>query len=230
MNYDAIIDYFGALFGGIGLKLLVAMLCGGAIGMERELRRKPAGLRTNVLICMGAALLMYTSRHIGNGAPYTDPARLVAQAVTGIGFLGAGVIMQARGSVTGLTTAATIFLDMAVGISIGDGLFDAAILTTVLIILVLVLLRRVEGAVNAYRRRYHYAFRVQEPAIAHARLLGLLAREGVLLEDFRVEHAEDGGHKIRFSVVTSLRGHSRLVEALPTVGADLHVSTGEEND
>ena len=82
----------------IALKLVVAMLCGGAIGFERELSRKPAGLRTNVLICIGAALFMIVSRHIGGGAPYTDPARLVAQVVTAIGFIGAGVILQARGS------------------------------------------------------------------------------------------------------------------------------------
>ena len=230
MNYDAVTDYVNALMSGIGLKLFVAMLCGGAIGMERELSRKPAGLRTNVLICMGAALLMYTSRHIGGGAPYTDPARLVAQAVTGIGFIGAGVIMQARGSVTGLTTAATIFLVMAVGIAVGDGLYGPAILTTVLILFVLVLMRRVEGAVNAFRRRYHYTFKVPEPAIAHARLLGLLAREGLRLEDFSVTHEDDDSHRIRFSVVTSLRGNSRLVKALPAIGSDLHATTSEESE
>src|SRR5215470_12681642 len=107
----------------IGIKLLTAMLCGGAIGFERELSHKAAGLRTNVLICMGASLYMIVSRHISGGAPYTDPARLAAQVVAGIGFLGAGVILQARGSVHGLTTAATIFLVGALGIAIGEGMF-----------------------------------------------------------------------------------------------------------
>ncbi|MGH9907148.1 MAG: MgtC/SapB family protein [Pyrinomonadaceae bacterium] len=83
----------------IALKLLLVIVCGGAIGFERELSRKPAGLRTNVLICMGAALFMVVSRHISGGQPFTDPARLVAQVVAGIGFLGAGVILQSRGSV-----------------------------------------------------------------------------------------------------------------------------------
>src|SRR6266705_414513 len=112
----------------IGLKLLMAVACGGAIGFERELSRKPAGLRTNVLVCVGAALFMIVSRHIGGGAPYTDPARLVAQVVTGIGFIGAGVILQSRGSITGLTTAATIFIVAAVGITIGGGMFGLALL------------------------------------------------------------------------------------------------------
>lgn len=125
----------------IGIKLLFAIICGGAIGMERELSRKPAGLRTNVLICMGATLFMITSRHISGGAPYTDPARLVAQVVAGVGFIGAGVILQSRGSVTGLTTAATIFIVTAVGIAIGEGMFGPAALATGFVIGVLVLLR-----------------------------------------------------------------------------------------
>src|SRR4029450_6558725 len=121
----------------IAIKLVVAILCGGAIGFERELSRKAAGLRTNVLICMGAALFMIVSRHISGGAPYSDPGRLVAQVVTGVGFIGAGVILQARGSVTGLTTAATIFVVAAVGIAIGEGMFSVAIFSTVLVIIVL---------------------------------------------------------------------------------------------
>src|SRR6266516_1260089 len=107
----------------IAVKLMLAILCGGAIGFERELSRKAAGLRTNVLICMGSALFMIISRHIGGGAPYTDPARLVAQVVTAIGFIGAGVILQARGSITGLTTAAKILLVGAVGVTVGEGMF-----------------------------------------------------------------------------------------------------------
>src|SRR4030095_5206533 len=139
----------------IVLRLLLAMVCGGAIGFERELSRKAAGLRTNVLICMGAALYMIVSRHIGGGAPYTDPARLVAQVVTGIGFLGAGVILQSRGSIIGLTTAATIFVVGAVGISIGEGMFTIAVVATVLIIVVLVVLRQVEHQIILRKRLFH---------------------------------------------------------------------------
>src|SRR5258705_5906256 len=113
------------------------MVCGGAIGVERELSRKAAGLRTNVLICFGAALYMIVSRHISGGAAYTDPARLAAQVVAGIGFLGAGVILQSRGSITGLTTAATIFVVGAVGIAIGEGMCALVAFSTVLIIMVL---------------------------------------------------------------------------------------------
>lgn len=214
----------------IGIKLLLAMVCGGAIGLERELSRKPAGLRTNVLICMGAALFMITSRHIGGGAPYTDPGRLVAQVVTGIGFIGAGVILQARGSVTGLTTAATIFVVAAVGISIGDSMYGAALLATVLIIFVLVLLRRLENFLLRHRRRYHYTFKSQAPATALSRLLDLLENEGMRLDDFSVKDLADGQHEVKLSVVTSRTGNSRLLESLPRIGTDLRASTHEGAD
>lgn len=211
----------------IGTKLVVAMLCGGAIGLERELSRKPAGLRTNVLICMGAALFMVTSRHLSGGAPYTDPARLVAQVVAGVGFIGAGVILQARGSITGLTTAATIFIVTAVGIAIGDAMYGPALLATLLIIFVLVLLRPVERALLRLRRLYHYTFSTPDPSAALTRLLDLLEAEGMRLDDFTVKEMKEGNHEVVFSVVTSLEGNHRLMRALPELGTNIRTTTHE---
>jgi putative Mg2+ transporter-C (MgtC) family protein len=214
----------------IVLKLVLAILCGGAIGFERELSRKAAGLRTNVLICMGSALFMIVSRHIGGGAPYTDPARLVAQVVTGIGFLGAGVILQARGSITGLTTAATIFIVAAVGVAIGDGMFAVAILSTTLIIIVLVALRRVERFVLRRQRMFHYTLKTTEPAQFLENLLDLLERQHLHLEDFDVDSNPQGEHVVRVSVVTSIEGNRRLLAELPQLGSDLTTSTHESGD
>ena len=214
----------------IVIKLVVAILCGGAIGFERELSRKAAGLRTNVLICMGAALFMIVSRHISGGAPYSDPGRLVAQVVTGIGFIGAGVILQARGSITGLTTAATIFVVGAVGITIGEGMFTVALLATGLIIAVLVVLRRVERVLIRRQRLFHYSLRTQDPSGILERLLDLLEHEHMHLEDFEVRDIADGAHEIRLTVVTSLAGNKRLLRRLPTLGSDLRTSTHEHTD
>ena len=230
MGYDALTDFLNTPFFQTALRLLMAMVCGGAIGLERELRRKPAGLRTNVLICMGAALLTITSRHISGGAPYTDPARLIAQSVTGIGFIGAGVIMQLRGSVTGLTTAATIFVVLAVGIAVGDGMFAAAALMTLLVVLVLVGLRRVEGWVVRRRRLYRYAFSTREPAAAHGRVLALLGRHGVRPEGFHVRDTGDGTHEVNLSLVTSPEGHRRLFDELKELGTELRSSAYEQID
>jgi putative Mg2+ transporter-C (MgtC) family protein len=214
----------------IAAKLLVAMVCGGAIGFERELSRKSAGLRTNVLICMGAALYMIVSRHIGGGAPYTDPARLAAQVVTGIGFLGAGVILQSRGSITGLTTAATIFIVGAVGITIGEGMFGIAALSTTLIIIVLVVLRRVERAVIRRQRMFHYSLKTPDPAEFLEKLLDLLEREHLHLEDFEVKDLAEHEHQVRLSVIASLDGNRRLLRGLQQLGSKLQSSTHEHAD
>src|SRR5258708_12234456 len=107
------------------VKLLLAALMGGTVGFERELAGKPAGLRLNILICVGAALLMDLSVRIGmvEGQRIGDPSRIAAQIVTGVGFLGAGTIMQAQGTVMGLTSAATIWVVAAIGMTLGPGLF-----------------------------------------------------------------------------------------------------------
>lgn len=120
----------------LGAKLLIAILAGGAVGLQRELRHKPAGLRTNILICMGSALLMDLSMRIAleHGG---DPGRIAAQVVTGIGFLGAGTILHTRGTITGLTSAATIWVVAAIGLTTGAGYMFEALAATVTVMIVL---------------------------------------------------------------------------------------------
>lgn len=120
----------------LGAKLLVAILAGGAVGLERELRHKPAGLRTNILICLGSALLMDLSMRIA-GTSGGDPGRIAAQVVTGIGFLGAGTILHTRGTITGLTSAATIWVVAAIGLTAGAGFLFEALAATITVMVVL---------------------------------------------------------------------------------------------
>ncbi len=139
------------------LRLVLAVVLGGAIGWEREASSKPAGLRTNILICVGAALFTDMSIRFGGIAiegAVRDPARIAAQIVTGIGFLGAGTIIQARGTVTGLTTAATLWVVAGIGMSVGSGSYLEAVGATVLVLVVLVLLAPMENAI-ARRRPAH---------------------------------------------------------------------------
>lgn len=128
-------------------RLLLAALLGGIIGAERELSGKVAGLRTNLLICVGAALITEVSILMpGQSATGTgDPARIAAQIVSGIGFLGAGSILQARGSVIGLTTAATLWVVAAIGMAVGVRAYVQAAGATVMVLGTLVVLRRVEA-------------------------------------------------------------------------------------
>jgi putative Mg2+ transporter-C (MgtC) family protein len=124
--------------------LLLAAVLGGAIGWEREHARKPAGLRTNILICVAATLLTDLSVTVAASSPAADPGRIAAQIVSGMGFLGAGTIIQSRGTVMGLTTAATLWIVAAIGMAIGFGALVEAIGTTLLVLMALVPLRKVE--------------------------------------------------------------------------------------
>jgi len=121
----------------MALRLLLATALGGAIGLQRELSGKEAGLRTNMLIALGAALLTVLSIY---AFPGSDPSRLAAGIATGIGFIGAGVILhRSGGAVVGLTTAATIFAVAAIGIAAGAGIYLVSVVATVLVIVILLL-------------------------------------------------------------------------------------------
>jgi putative Mg2+ transporter-C (MgtC) family protein len=152
------IDTYTSLLEQLPLDLLgrlaLAVLLGGMVGVERELSGKPAGLRTNILICLGSALLMDLSITIGvvDGERVGDPARIAAQVVSGIGFLGAGTIMQARGEVVGLTTAATIWVVAAIGLAVGAGHRAEAIAAALLVTLVLTALSWLERWMLSFRR------------------------------------------------------------------------------
>ena len=123
-----------------------AALCGAMVGLERELRRKPAGFRTNILICVGAAMYMTVGLLVVHDAGQpADPTRIAAQVVTGIGFLGAGTIIQSGRRVTGLTSAATIWVVAAIGIIAGAGYPILAFVASCMVVLTLVVLREVEN-------------------------------------------------------------------------------------
>src|SRR5712692_10289050 len=109
-------------------RLLLAVALGAALGLEREYRRKPAGLRTNILIALGSAMFTIISIQLGHGGG--TPDRIAAQVVTGMGFLGGGAILRSGNSVLGMTTAATIWVNAAVGMAAGAGLYAIAIAAT----------------------------------------------------------------------------------------------------
>jgi putative Mg2+ transporter-C (MgtC) family protein len=136
-------------------RLGVAAALGGVIGLEREASGKPAGFRTNLLICLGAALVTHLSIEVARdvtlpGGFRSDPGRLAAQIVSGIGFLGAGTIIQARGSVVGLTTAATLWVVATIGMAVGAGAYVEAVVATGVVILALGILGRFEDNLLPY--------------------------------------------------------------------------------
>jgi putative Mg2+ transporter-C (MgtC) family protein len=124
------------------MRLLLAAGLGAVLGLEREYRQKPAGLRTNILIAVGAALFTIVSLMAGRTGGSTD--RIAAQVVTGIGFLGGGAILRGRTTVHGMTTAATIWVNAAIGMTAGAGAYAMATMATAITLVVLVLLPPVE--------------------------------------------------------------------------------------
>ncbi|HUH16387.1 MAG TPA: MgtC/SapB family protein [Methylomirabilota bacterium] len=133
----------------LALRLTVGLVLGAIIGFERELHRQPAGFRTHSLVSLGAALFTVVSA-FGFTGDLVDPTRIAAQIVSGIGFIGAGTILQYRGHIRGLTTAASLWSVAAIGTAAGAGLFVVAITGTVLILVILSLLDWVE---NVTKRR-----------------------------------------------------------------------------
>ena len=127
------------------LRLLLAVVLGGIIGIERETSHKPAGLRTNILICVSSAMMMIVAvLFSGNDAGSQEAMRIAAGVITGVGFLGAGAIIQARGTVHGLTTASVIWAVAGLGLAVGAGYYLISIVFTVLVVLILVLLRKID--------------------------------------------------------------------------------------
>ena len=128
------------------VRMLLAVVCGGIIGVEREYKRRPAGFRTHILICLGATMTTLTSQYLFLVMNYyTDIARLGAQVVAGIGFIGAGtIIVTRRQRVKGLTTAAGLWAVAIVGLAVGGGFYEGAIAATVLILLAELLFSRLE--------------------------------------------------------------------------------------
>src|SRR5580698_7208688 len=152
MNWQHIIDLLhGEMASGIVaaslVRLVLAAILGGAIGLERELRHRPAGLRTNMFICFGAALFTILSdalavKYLG------DHTRITAQIIPGIGFIGAGSILHTRGLTSGLTTASTLFVVASVGMATGGGLYLTAIFATGVILIALFTLGHLEQTFN----------------------------------------------------------------------------------
>lgn len=196
--------YLPIPFSEVVLRLLVALVLSGIVGWQREITQRPAGLRTHMLVCLGATLLTLVSVSI----PGADPMRLASGIVTGIGFIGAGTIIRSTPTeVRGLTTAASIWMIAGVGIATGVGFYSGAVLTTILAYIVLVLLKRVE---RFYRREQERIITIEG-----RNRPGLLGEIGTILGAYHIDIRD---------VEITIEGERASIELrvdLPTM-ADIH--------
>jgi len=170
------------------LRLILAIALGGIIGLEREASQKPAGLRTHILISVSAALMMILSQLMlaGKESGGSDMLRVAAAVITGMGFIGAGTIIQSQGMVHGLTTASTLWTVAGLGLVAGAGYYLVAVLFAVLVIATLVLFRRVEET-HLKKTLYHYHLKIKDSPDILINLRKLIFHLGLKLAELNLK-------------------------------------------
>jgi putative Mg2+ transporter-C (MgtC) family protein len=196
---------------GTIVKLIMAALLGGCIGLEREMRHKPAGLRTNMFICFGAAFFTILSFRYSEGT--LDRTRIAAQIITGIGFLGAGAIIHSEGTVSGITTAATIFVVASIGMAVGGGEYLSAIFATLVILVALTLLGRFETSFNFKNLTMSYEVAGNYPEQLIANINRILEEMRLVSKTISIANA-GGHHRVQFTVEAKHRDHMALMKKL----------------
>ena len=195
------------------VRLTLAAILGGIIGLERELKRKPAGLRTNMFICFGSAMFTALSTDLA-AAWGGDHTRIAAQIIPGIGFIGAGSILHAKGSVSGLTTAATLFVVASIGMACGGGLYLPAIFATMLIYLALHLLGLLERRFNLKPLMMNYIVVSEKSADdLVTEVNSILEDHGKEMQGLRLSRT-NGKEKMVFSVDGTRSEHNELARRL----------------
>jgi putative Mg2+ transporter-C (MgtC) family protein len=193
--------------GAIG-RLLMACLLGGVVGLQREIRRKAAGVRTNLLICMGAAFFTLLSAVLAGDAN-PDKGRVASNIVQGIGFLGAGLILHNRSRVSGLTSAATVFVVASIGMSCGAGLYAAAAVAALIVIVALEVVGFLERRGNLKGYPLVYEARGSDKTSMLQSILDAMDKAGERLTG--VEHDAIGDlQRVTFSLTATKKHHERL--------------------
>ena len=216
-------------YGEFFLRVLVACVCGAAIGVERSKRLKEAGIRTHIIVCCAAALTMIVSKYgfadmvSSDGAGLygtkgTDPARLAAQIISGVSFLGAGIIFRNGSSIKGLTTAAGIWATAGIGLAIGAGMYVVGIFTTVVVAVIQILMHKFTIGADATVLGHLHCIAPNEEAFRKA-LNVYIAKRRIQVQDMKIDFLDDGSAE--YSLTLRMRQDvsiNDLSEFLETVG------------
>lgn len=199
------------------IRLVVSVVLGGIIGFERQHRGKTAGLRTHILVCLGSCLVAILSLNLYSdveGKTNADPARLAAQVVSGIGFLGAGAIMKEGPTIKGLTTAASLWVVASVGLAAGVGAMVGAVATTVLVVVALEVLPRIDKLyVSRSPRVANLVIKSLDKPGQIGRIGSCLGGMGVGILQIQIEDAEEPG-KIYIPVTVKLSERNELDQVI----------------
>lgn len=199
------------------LRIVVAVIFGGVIGLERGLKNRPAGMRTYMLVCVGACLIMLTNQYLFQVTKAGDPMRLGAQVVSGIGFLGAGtIIVTKHNQIKGLTTAAGLWASAGVGLALGVGFYEAAIVAGFAVFSVLTLLQRMDNRLHRNTRFLEVYIEFSEQT-SIGELMRSIRELDFEITSMQLENAipEDGSRALIAALKAQKRGdHTKLLEKL----------------
>ncbi len=197
----------------VTVRLVLAVICGGVIGIEREIKRRPAGFRTHILICMGSAITILTNLYLYQIMHlYTDISRMGAQVIAGISFVGAGtIIVTKRQRVSGLTTAAGLWTAAIIGLACGAGYAEAAIFATALVLFAELVLSKIEYRYARTASDYNIVIEYARPGtITH--LVRILRERKIPLNDMEVNRIPVGDDTFHYSAILTVRVGSLAIE------------------
>ncbi|MBQ3126797.1 MAG: MgtC/SapB family protein [Clostridia bacterium] len=221
-SFNEIITYLrGFNDASIILRLAMALLLGGLIGMERERRRRPAGYRTHMLVCLGATLTMLISQHLLQKGLALDATRLGAQVISGIGFLGAGtIIVTGRHKVKGLTTAAGLWASACMGLAIGIGFYEGALLTCFIILMTETMLMGIDRRLRSTARTMDLYIEFSQSDDIR-QVLSVLKEMGVRIVDVEIGKVRNdpSGHPNALVLINMRRKmpHASIITALAAI-------------
>lgn len=211
----------------IFLRLTVAAILGAVIGVERDVRRRPAGVRTSLFVCMATALFTILSNEIAHAFGDTGSTRIASNIVQGIGFLGAGAILRESGSVVGMTTAATIFVEAAIGMAAGGGLHAIAAYATGLVLFALICVGWAERRFHLKCRNMIFRITTSHADSVATEVQRMLASQKVPLKQFRVsmagansivEFESDVSQSQQEAIISQLNRQGVITEVIPVEG------------
>ena len=199
------------------VRLILAGILGGIIGYERETENKPAGFRTNMLVCIGSALVMVTSEFIFTRySEFTnlDPARLGAQVITGIGFIGAGTIIRDGIHVRGLTTAAGLWVVACVGIAAGIGFYEGAIISTVFIYLILFTMKKLQKRIKAHNNNKVIIIRTVDKPGQLGAIGSIFGKFGISINSVEFQKEDEQAKIVSIKVYSNIPLGTQLLEII----------------
>jgi putative Mg2+ transporter-C (MgtC) family protein len=211
-------------FHEILVRLTVAATLGAIIGIERDLRRRPAGVRTSLFVCLATALFTILSGEIAHIFGDTGSTRIASNIVQGIGFLGAGAILRDAGGIVGMTTAATIFVEAAIGMAAGGGLYRVAVFATGLVLFGLICVGWLAQRFNLKFRAMMFRITTSQADSVATEVQRLMAALKVPMQHFRVsmaggnsivEFESEVTHSQQEAIVTQLNRHGVITEVIP---------------